>query len=140
MAITFQRGGLRTIQILLQPLHFRVAAFPWRCLLDSKNRLENSVSFESPGKSGFSKHAFHEVPFGFRRGTVPGATDPQVPKNKSKEAYMAPAPKARWYCRVFAVKCFAGCMHRGTVSGTAPLHSKSVLKTYLYQVGRHVGA
>ena len=26
--------------------------------------------------SEFSKHAFREVPFGFRRGTVPGATGP----------------------------------------------------------------
>ena len=30
--------------------------------------------FSSGKKSGFSKHAFREVPFGFRRGTVPGAT------------------------------------------------------------------
>ena len=30
-------------------------------------------------RTGFSKHAFREVPFGFRRGTVPGATLLQSP-------------------------------------------------------------
>ena len=83
------------------------------------------VSSDSPvTKSGFSKHAFREVPFGFRRGTVPGATlvpprcpknapwslpvAPRMPKNKSKEAYLVPAPKARLYPKVLIAKCLAG--------------------------------
>ena len=67
-----------------------------------------------PVFSGFSKHAFREEPFGFCRGTVPGATlvpprCPRMPKNNFKEACPVPAPKARWYCKLLAVKCFPGC-------------------------------
>ena len=48
---------------------------------------------------GFPKHAFREVPCGFCRGTVPGATlvlagAPRMPKNKSQEACLVPAPKS----------------------------------------------
>ena len=56
--------------------------------------------------SGFSKHAFREVPFRFRRGTVSGATlvlpdAPRMPKNKSKEASVpGTSPKAMFVSQV----------------------------------------
>ena len=78
------------------------------------NELPSIDSLQTAPKSGLSKHAFREVAFGFRRGTVPGATlaipdAPRVPKNKSKGGYLVPAQQARLYCKVLIAKCFPRC-------------------------------
>ena len=86
--------------------------------------------------SGFSKHAFREVPFGFCRGTVPGATlvdAPRIPKNESKEACFGTSPEVTFIsqgscCEVPPSVC------RGAVPGTAPFPRnsfKNVLGTRL---------
>ena len=67
-----------------------------------------------PQPQGFPNMPFREVPFGFRRGTVPGPgatllpVAPRMPKNKPKEAYLVPAPKARLYPKVLIAKCLPG--------------------------------
>ena len=114
--------------------------------------LECSVHFDTEGtgeaQADFfvrvSEHAFREVPSGFRRDTVPGATvvfsltpdTPRMPKNKSKKAHLVPAPKARQYYKVLAVKFFPGCaegQRQGQRQGQ-PLSPQKLLKTCLVPV------
>ena len=89
--------------------------------------------------SGFSKHAFREVPFGFHRGTLPSATlvPPEVPYKVPPWSLPMPqecpnvSPKKRtWYqprrhvCIARFLLRSASQVCRGTVSGTAPFPRK----------------
>ena len=47
-----------------------------------------------------------EVPYQVRPWSLPDA--PRMPKNKSKEACLVPAPKARLYRKVLVAKCLPG--------------------------------
>ena len=49
---------------------------------------------------------FAEVPYQVPPWSLPDA--PRMPKNKSKEAYLVPAPKARLYRKVLVAKCLPG--------------------------------
>ena len=49
---------------------------------------------------------FAEVPYQVPPWSLPVA--PRMPKNKPKEAYLVPAPKARLYPKVLIVKCLPG--------------------------------
>ena len=66
---------------------------------------------------------FAEVPYQVPPWPLPDAS--RMPKNKSKEAYLVPVPKACRYCKVLVVKCFAGCAE-GPCQGQPHLPSKIV--------------
>ena len=76
---------------------------------------------------------FAEVPSQVPPWSLPDA--PRVPKNKSKEACLVPAPKARWYCKVLAVKGFpVGAV--GPYQGQPLSPRKIVFKTHLVPGGK----
>ena len=75
-------------------------------------------------RSGQKKRA--QPWYAHKSGKCPGQ---RTPKNKSKEAYLAPAPKARWYCKFLAVKCFPWCAEGRTRDSPSPLERKKVLGT-----------
>ena len=54
---------------------------------------------------------------------------PKMPKNKSKEAYLVPAPKARLYRKVLIAKCLPGCAE-GPYQGQ-PLSPRECFKKVL---------
>ena len=58
-----------------------------------------------------------------------------MPKTKSKEAYLVPAPKARWFCKVLAVKCFLECAegpyHSTEKSDTQMISAKVQISGYV---------
>ena len=70
---------------------------------------------------------FAEVPYQVPPWSLPVA--PRMPKNKPKEAYLVPAPKARLYPKVLIAKCLPGGAE-GPYQGQ-PLSPRKVLKTYL---------
>ena len=70
---------------------------------------------------------FAEVPYQVPPWSLPVA--PRMPKNKPKEAYLVPAPKARLYPKVLIAKCLQGGAE-GPYQGQ-PLSPRKSLKTYL---------
>ena len=79
---------------------------------------------------------FAEVPYQVPPWSLPVA--PRMPKNKPKEAYLVPAPKARLYPKVLIAKCLPGGAE-GPYQGQplSPRKVKTKKRTW-YQVGRHV--
>ena len=74
----------------------------------------------------FSKHAFREVPSGFRRSTVPVVPSVSAPRRRA--SYQPQGPRALWYFKLLAVKCLQGV--QGDRAWTAPFPSnKNVLGT-----------
>ena len=72
--------------------------------------------------SGFAK-----VPYQVPPWSLPDA--PGMLKNKSKEAYLAPAPKARLYRKVLVAKCHPGCAE-GPYQGQLLSPPEYALKAY----------
>ena len=68
-----------------------------------------------------------EVPYQVPPWSLPVA--PRMPKNKPKEAYLVPAPKARLYPKVLIAKCLPGGAEDRTRDSHFP--PEKVLKTYL---------
>ena len=90
--------------------------------------------FSVPKFSGFSKHAFREVPFGFRRGTVPGAT--LVPPRPQECPKISPEERT-WYqprrhvCILRSLLRSASQEVQRDRSRDSPFPPEKVLKTYL---------
>ena len=70
---------------------------------------------------------FEEVPYQVPPWYLPNAS--RMPKNKSKEAYLLPAPKARLYRKVLMEKCLPGCADGPCQD--SPFSPENALKTYL---------
>ena len=78
---------------------------------------------------------FAEVPYQVPPWSLPDA--PRMPKNKSKEAYLVPAPKARLYHKVLVAQCLPGSAE-GPYQGQPLSGRKSFKNVPWHQVGRHV--
>ena len=76
--------------------------------------------------SGFSKHAFHDVPFGLRTGTVPGAT--LLASSISQEPSKI-SPKKRRIAR-FLLRSASQCVQSDRTRDS-PFPAENALKTFL---------
>ena len=79
-----------------------------------------------------SNSGFAEVPYQVPPWSLPDAL--RMPKNKSKEACLVPAPKARLYRKVLVAKCFPGCAE-GPCLGQPHFHPKMQKKNRTWYQG-----